>query len=149
MNKSVNCSCFTGGWCQHSGRSTLPQWGSTCILLPDLRAALPDFCPLQDPLPGPAETPQEREVYTVATRDPVVAEQMRFIASRSDVGYDKYKVGLDREDLSIPQWLTHAREEATDLANYLARVTPMIEALQAENEALRAHLQQLTGTSEE
>lgn len=41
------------------------------------------------------------------------------IVSRSKAGQSKYGVTLERQDLTRLQWLTHAQEEAMDLANYL------------------------------
>lgn len=41
------------------------------------------------------------------------------IKTRSETGLKKYGVTLERDDLSLCDWLEHAQQEAMDLANYL------------------------------
>jgi hypothetical protein len=41
------------------------------------------------------------------------------IKTRSETGIKKYDTTLEREDLTLVDWLQHAQEEAMDLANYL------------------------------
>ena len=41
------------------------------------------------------------------------------IKTRSEAGIKKYDTTLEREDLTLVDWLQHAQEEAMDLANYL------------------------------
>lgn len=41
------------------------------------------------------------------------------IKARSEFGFSKYGVTLERKDLDTLEWLIHAQEEAMDLANYL------------------------------
>lgn len=43
------------------------------------------------------------------------------IRSRRDVGRTKYGTTMERNDLSMVQWLQHAQEEAMDLAIYLEK----------------------------
>tara|TARA_R110001599_G_scaffold2627_6_gene14249 strand:- start:13844 stop:14050 length:207 start_codon:yes stop_codon:yes gene_type:complete len=47
---------------------------------------------------------------------------MAKIYERSLVGKEKYDVTMERSDLSIKEWLTHAQEEAMDLAVYLQKI---------------------------
>lgn len=54
--------------------------------------------------------------------DSIVAAVRLKLLHRSRVGILKYGTTLDREDLSLVQWLAHAQEEALDLANYLERL---------------------------
>lgn len=51
--------------------------------------------------------------------DKHVESVIKKIQSRSEVGYKKYHTNLEREDLSIQDWIQHAQEEAMDLALYL------------------------------
>lgn len=51
--------------------------------------------------------------------DPIVESVRRKLLIRSQVGLNKYGVGLNRDDLTYLDWLHHAQEEAMDLANYL------------------------------
>lgn len=54
--------------------------------------------------------------------DPVVEAVRADLLRRSQIGFKKYGVGLDRPDLNQRDWLQHAYEEALDLANYLKRM---------------------------
>ena len=44
------------------------------------------------------------------------------IATRAQVGKDKYGVTMERKDLTRLDWLTHAQEEAMDMAVYLQKL---------------------------
>lgn len=44
------------------------------------------------------------------------------IRNRAELGLNKYGVTMDRGDLSIHEWLQHAKEEAMDLAVYLTKL---------------------------
>ena len=44
------------------------------------------------------------------------------IKTRALAGFNKYGVTMERTDLSRLGWLTHAQEEAMDLAVYLERL---------------------------
>jgi hypothetical protein len=57
----------------------------------------------------------------------VTEEVVKDLAARLIHGYEKYKVTLDREDLTHRQWLQHAYEEALDLAKYLKRAILQID----------------------
>ena len=41
---------------------------------------------------------------------------------RAEVGLSKYGVTTERTDLNLVEWITHAQEEAMDLAIYLERI---------------------------
>ena len=49
------------------------------------------------------------------------------ITQRANVGKKKYGTTMDRKDLTKPQWLKHAQEEAMDLAVYLEKLIEEIE----------------------
>ena len=49
---------------------------------------------------------------------------------------NKYGVTMEREDLTIVEWLLHALEESLDLAVYLKRLQHEIAFLQKRNEWL-------------
>lgn len=51
--------------------------------------------------------------------DPIMQAVRLKMLFRSAAGINKYGVGLDRTDLTRLDWLTHAQEEAMDLAGYL------------------------------
>ena len=44
------------------------------------------------------------------------------IAHRAEIGLEKYGVDTNRNDLTEIEWVTHAQEEAMDLAVYLERI---------------------------
>ena len=60
--------------------------------------------------------------------DSVVEAVRADLLRRSQLGIKKYGVTLDREDLSLRDWLQHAYEETLDQANYLKRAILEIEA---------------------
>ena len=54
--------------------------------------------------------------------DTVVTAVVQKFLQRSEVGKKKYGVTLDRDDLSIPDWITHAQEELMDGILYLEKL---------------------------
>lgn len=58
--------------------------------------------------------------------DPIVESVIEKLRSRSVRGLDKYGVGLDREDLSVVEWLTHLQEELLDAAGYVEKLIQML-----------------------
>lgn len=55
-------------------------------------------------------------------RDKYVQSVKEKFEERSQTGIRKYNTTLEREDLSILEWLDHAQEEAMDLTLYLERI---------------------------
>jgi hypothetical protein len=51
------------------------------------------------------------------------------ILARAEMGKAKYGHTMERDDLSIVEWLRHAQEEAMDLAVYLERLIEIMEKL--------------------
>lgn len=51
--------------------------------------------------------------------DKVVEAVREDLLKRSQKGIEKYGVTLDRNDLTLKEWLQHAYEECLDQANYL------------------------------
>ncbi len=43
------------------------------------------------------------------------------IRSRAEIGEKKYKTTMEREDLSLHQWMTHLQEELLDASVYLQK----------------------------
>ena len=48
------------------------------------------------------------------------------ILNRADIGLDKYAVTMERDDLSLIEWIEHAQQEAMDLVVYLEKILTMI-----------------------
>lgn len=65
------------------------------------------------------------EVSTVA------AEAMDLIARRDRAGQQKYGVSMDRQDLTIPDWLRHSIEEHADALQYELRALRDLERVLA------------------
>ena len=56
------------------------------------------------------------------------------IRERAEIGYRKYGVTMEREDLTLIQWLNHLQEELLDGAIYLEKLRDEIELLNLKNE---------------
>jgi len=54
--------------------------------------------------------------------DSIVESVINKYSERSQRGIDKYGTTMDREDLSVLDWLRHAQEEAMDLSLYLEKL---------------------------
>jgi hypothetical protein len=44
------------------------------------------------------------------------------IRERAELGLNKYGVTMERQDLTLLDWVQHAQEEAMDLAVYLEKI---------------------------
>jgi hypothetical protein len=64
--------------------------------------------------------------------DKVVLSVMAKYAERSSTGLRKYGTTLDREDLTLEQWINHLQEELMDATLYLERIKKDITLLQVE-----------------
>ena len=60
-------------------------------------------------------------------KDQVVLYVMAKYAERSATGLRKYGTTLDREDLTLDQWINHLLEELMDATLYLSRIKKEIE----------------------
>lgn len=60
-----------------------------------------------------------RDKYVQAVKDK--------FEKRSQIGIKKYNVTLEREDLSLLDWINHAQEEAMDLTLYLEVIKAKLE----------------------
>ena len=59
--------------------------------------------------------------------DKVVLSVMAKYAERSATGLKKYGTTLDRDDLTLDQWINHLLEELMDATLYLSRIKKEIE----------------------
>jgi len=59
--------------------------------------------------------------------DSIVASIIKQFEDRSVVGKKKYGTDLDRQDLSLLDYLQHAKEEAMDMALYLEKAIKIIK----------------------
>ncbi len=63
-------------------------------------------------------------------KDRIVESVVEQFQKRSEVGMKKYGTNLERKDLSMYEWLSHAQEEAMDLCLYLERLKQDIKKIE-------------------
>lgn len=66
---------------------------------------------------------------TVLKTDSVVDKIVDKFIDRSRVGKAKYNTDLDREDLTLTQWIDHAIEEHMDAILYLEKIKRIVGKL--------------------
>lgn len=60
------------------------------------------------------------------TKDTIVNSVIHSFIQRSNVGLQKYGTTLDRDDLSVLEWIQHAQEEHMDAILYLEKLKSVI-----------------------
>lgn len=70
---------------------------------------------------------------TIKFRDPVVERVVDKFVGRSDVGYKKYGVTLDKDPSEMLEWLNHLQEELMDAILYLQKSKEKYETERSEN----------------
>ena len=63
----------------------------------------------------------------IKVTDSVVDSIIDQFVSRASFGKTKYGVDLDREDLSILEWIEHAKQEHMDAILYLEKLKKIVE----------------------
>jgi len=63
---------------------------------------------------------------TVLKTDSIVDSVIDQFVDRAQFGKAKYQTDLDREDLSVPDWIEHARQELMDGILYLEKLKKII-----------------------
>lgn len=71
--------------------------------------------------------PPAKVEYTDYTPDLIVQTIVENFVKRAEMGEKKYGVTLDREDLSIEDFIEHALQEHMDAILYLQKVKTMLE----------------------
>lgn len=76
---------------------------------------------------GPKVVDPSMNEITITTEntDSVVFSVIKKIKQRADFGREKYGTTLDRNDLNISNWITHAQEELMDATLYLEKLKQM------------------------
>lgn len=54
--------------------------------------------------------------------DSIVTNVIEKIQSRAKIGKEKYNCDMDRDDLSIIEWINHAQEEMMDYLIYMEKI---------------------------
>ena len=70
---------------------------------------------------------------TIKFRDPVVERVVDKFVGRSDVGYKKYGVTLDKDPSEMLDWLNHLQEELMDAILYLQKSKEKYETERGED----------------
>lgn len=70
---------------------------------------------------------------TVVKTDSIVDGVIDKLINRAVVGKKKYGVTLDRNDLSLSEWLTHLQEELMDAVNYIERIKKVVDGEKRSN----------------
>lgn len=70
---------------------------------------------------------------TIKFRDPVVERVVDKFVGRSDVGYEKYGVTLDKDPSEMLEWLNHLQEELMDAILYLQKSKEKYETERSED----------------
>ena len=72
--------------------------------------------------------------FKVIVEDPIVLKVLSKYYERSQLGIEKYGRTLDRDDLSITDWLNHLQEELMDATLYIEKLKADLK--QAQKAAL-------------
>ena len=73
--------------------------------------------------------------------DSIVASIIKQFEERSAVGKKKYGTDLDRQDLSLLDWIEHAKQEHMDAILYLEKLKQQfIQEVTDPNKIGRAHV---------
>jgi predicted nuclease with TOPRIM domain len=59
--------------------------------------------------------------------DSILTELLEKYVQRAEIGKAKYNMDMDRDDLSITEWVNHALEESMDLSIYLTKIKRELE----------------------
>lgn len=59
---------------------------------------------------------------TIKSKDTILLKVIEKMYQRSEVGQKKYGTTMDREDLSLQEWLTHLQEELMDSILYIEKL---------------------------
>jgi hypothetical protein len=96
---------------------------------------------------GTEAKPYREEVI----KDSIVESVVKQFKERSDVGIAKYGVTLDREDLTLIEWLEHTKQEQMDSVLYLEKAIKELKKqsiidIMKSDEELRLYSDTWTGT---
>ena len=62
----------------------------------------------------------------ISKTDSVVDSIIDQFVTRAQFGKNKYRTDLDREDLSVPEWIEHAQQELMDGILYLEKLKKIL-----------------------
>jgi len=86
------------------------------------------FIPQKDPLTGkPYGLSIGENERIIPTTDSIVDSVIDQFVERATFGKTKYGTDLDREDLSVLEWIEHAKQEHMDAILYLEKLKKIVE----------------------
>ena len=59
-------------------------------------------------------------------KDKIINSVIEKILKRSEAGYKKYGVGLDKDKQTLDAWLNHLQEELMDAVNYIEKARAVL-----------------------
>lgn len=68
----------------------------------------------------------EERIDKLSCTDSIILETIDNFLKRGEIGYKKYGVTMDRNDLDIVEWIDHAIEEQMDNILYLTKLKKCI-----------------------
>ena len=80
-------------------------------------------------------------------KDSIVESICAKFLQRSAVGWKKYGTTLDREDLSVLDWIEHAQEELMDCILYLEKLKKSVSVAAGTGTGAGASVVDTTGTA--
>jgi len=75
--------------------------------------------------------------------DSIVRSVIQSFLQRSKIGREKYNTTLDREDLSLLEWIQHCQEEYMDSILYLEKIKKVLNDIEIQDTTIEnkmAHL---------
>ena len=81
--------------------------------------------------------------------DSIVASIINKFTKRSKFGKEKYGTDLDRDDLSVLEWLTHLQEELMDGILYAEKLKQVLLEKDLLNKEYKHHFEKSTSNSKE
>ena len=65
--------------------------------------------------------------------DSIVYSVIEKFTNRAEIGFTKYKKNMDRNDLTISEWLEHSIEEKMDDIIYMQKIKKLISEKEYKN----------------
>lgn len=65
-------------------------------------------------------------------KDSIVESVIDKYKQRSEIGFVKYKMTLDRDDLTTLEWLKHLQEELMDATLYIEKLKTKLQMIKSD-----------------
>ena len=70
---------------------------------------------------------EDEILFTRENTDSIVFSIVKQFEERSKIGKEKYGTDMDRDDLTLNEWLQHAQEEHMDAILYLEKIKKIVD----------------------